>query len=86
MKINIGNSAVFLNGQKTAKSIIYSAIILTALPLTVSAQTKKLTLEECIDMALNNGLAMKSGRIAVQRADDLKGTAFDPGQTAVSLG
>lgn len=86
MKINLGNSAVFLNGQRTAKSIIYSAIVITALPLTVSAQTKKLTLEECIDMALNNGLSMKSGRIAVQRADDLKGTAFDPGQTAVTLG
>ncbi|MDR0815676.1 MAG: TolC family protein [Bacteroidales bacterium] len=49
------------------------------------AQETKKNLQECIDMAMQNNLTMQSGKIAVQRAVDLQGTAFNIDATNVSL-
>ena len=46
---------------------------------------KAMTLQECIDMALNNNLYMKAGTVSVGKARDLQGTAFDMEKTSVTL-
>ena len=47
--------------MKRFKYIIL-AVCFGALPLSSSAQKKAMTLQECIDMALNNNLYMKLGQ------------------------
>ena len=66
--------------MKTFKYIILTVCI-GALPLSSPAQEKTMTLQECIDMALDNNLDMK----AVGKARDLQGTAFDMEKTSVTL-
>ena len=44
-----------------------------------------MTLQECIDMALDNNLDMKAGTASVGKARDLQGTAFDMEKTSVTL-
>lgn len=53
--------------------------------LTASAQGRVMTLEECLDSAMSRNMTVKSGRIAVERAKDLQGTAFDLDPTGLSL-
>ena len=43
------------------------------------------SLEECIQWAIDNNLTMKSGRISIERAKDLQGTAFNIDKTSFSL-
>ena len=70
--------------MKRFKYIIL-AVCFGALPLSSSAQKKAMTLQECIDMALNNNLYMKAGTVSVGKARDLQGTAFDMEKTSVTL-
>lgn len=44
-----------------------------------------MTLQECINMALENNLSMKAGAVTVGKARDLQGTAFDMEKTSVTL-
>ena len=53
--------------MKRFKYIIL-AVCFGALPLSSSAQKKAMTLQECIDMALNNNLYMKAGTVSVGKA------------------
>ena len=65
-----------------------SAVVIAALTLagTASAQTaKRMSLDECRRAAVENNLAMKAGRLAVDRAKTMQGTAFDPAKTDISL-
>jgi cobalt-zinc-cadmium resistance protein CzcA len=50
------------------------------------AQGVAKSLPECIREAVENNLAMQSGRIAIERARELQGTAFNIGRTTLSLG
>ena len=65
--------------------------ILTALAFLVAGFSEALSqnnvksLQECIDLALTNNLTMKSGRVYIQRAKDLQGTAFNIDKTNVTL-
>ena len=64
-----------------------TSIIVIAL-FAVSTQTafaQSKTLQECIQTAIDNNLSMKSGRIAIERAKDLQGTAFNIDKTSFSL-
>ena len=70
--------------MKRFKYIIL-AVCFGALPLSSSTQKKAMTLQECIDMALNNNLYMKAGTVSVGKARDLQGTAFDMEKTSVTL-
>ena len=70
--------------MKRFKYIIL-AVCFGALPLSSSAQKKAMTLQECIDMALNNNLDMKAGTVTVGKARDLQDTAFDMEKTSVTL-
>ncbi len=70
--------------MNTFKYIILT-ICIGALPLSSSAQEKAMTLQECINMALENNLSMKAGAVTVGKARDLQGTAFDMEKTSVTL-
>lgn len=68
------------------------AVVLTATPATAVAQATgsegqqmRLTLQECISMALQNNLQIKADEIAADKARDLQGTAFDLEKTSVAL-
>lgn len=64
-------------------------ILIIAIGFTVSgiltAQNNAKSLQECIDTAIENNLTLKSGRISIQRAKDLQGTAFNIDKTDISL-
>ncbi|MDR0415239.1 MAG: TolC family protein [Prevotellaceae bacterium] len=53
--------------------------------LQISAQEVKKSLQECIDIAMQNNLTLQSGKIAVERAKALQGTAFNIDKTQLSL-
>jgi cobalt-zinc-cadmium resistance protein CzcA len=50
-----------------------------------SAQTKTLTVDECIGIALKNNLQIRSSALSVQSNLVLQKTAFSPGTTAIDL-
>lgn len=66
-------------------SIITLLVILLAVPSGLSAQGSVNTLDEAIRLAMENNLTMKSGRISIERAKDLQGTAFNIEKTSFSL-
>ncbi|SHF44271.1 TolC family protein [Dysgonomonas macrotermitis] len=66
-------------------SILALLVILLIVPSGVSAQGNVSTLDECIRLAMENNLTMKSGRISIERAKDLQGTAFNIEKTGFSL-
>ena len=65
------------------KIIIITVSLLFTLQL--SAQEVRKSLQECIAAAVENNLTMQSGKIAVERAKALQGTAFNIGKTQLSL-
>lgn len=71
--------------KKTIISTIMVMAMLTVIPLTLSAQNSIKSLQECIQSAVDNNLTMKSGRISIERAKDLQGTAFNIDKTGISL-
>lgn len=65
--------------------VIVIITMLVALPPALSGQNTTKPLQECIEVAIDNNLTMKSGRISIQRAKDLQGTAFNIDRTSLSL-
>lgn len=49
------------------------------------AQNESWSLQQCIDLALDNSLYMRNGQIAVGKAKDLQGTTFDIEKTSITL-
>ncbi|MDR1415516.1 MAG: TolC family protein [Odoribacteraceae bacterium] len=45
-----------------------------------------MSLQECVRAAIANNLAMQSGRVAVRRAEEMQGSAFNIGRTTIALG
>lgn len=70
MKINIKISII-------AIGLLISGVLI--------AQNNAKSLQECIDTAIENNLTLKSGRISIERAKDLQGTAFNIDKTDISL-
>lgn len=67
--------------------IILAVAALLAITTTGNAQTeRRMSLDNCLRTAMENNPAMRSGRIAVQRAKDLQATAYDFGKTDITLG
>ena len=60
-------------------------LILLSFSIAVSAQNTTRSLQQCIDSAMVNNLTMRSGRISIQKAKDLQGTAFNIDRTVFSL-
>lgn len=60
-------------------------LILLSFSMVVPAQNTTRSLQQCIDSAMVNNLTMKSGRISIQKAKDLQGTAFNIDRTTFSL-
>ena len=52
---------------------------------TVLAQTKKMNLQQCVQMAVENSPQMQVERMQVERAKALQGTAWDIDKTDISL-
>ncbi len=71
--------------MRMKKTISAVAAMLFTFPLLLSAQNHTRSLQECIDSAMVNNLTMKSGRISIERAKDLQGTAFNIDKTTFSL-
>ncbi|NDV96150.1 TolC family protein [Dysgonomonas sp. 521] len=66
-------------------SIFTLLVMLFTVSSGVSAQESVNTLDECIRLAMENNLTMKSGKISIERAKDLQGTAFNIEKTSFSL-
>lgn len=58
---------------------------LALLPQTVLSQTRKVSLQECINMALENNPQMQVANKSVERAKALQGTAWEIDKTELSL-
>lgn len=67
------------------KNIRIVVLLLVILPSISFAQSDVKSLQECIQLAMENNLAMKSSRISIARAKDLQGTAFNIEKTNFSL-
>lgn len=80
-----------MKGIKMRKNInkiinpIAVMLILLSFSIAISAQNATRSLQQCIDSAMVNNLTMKSGRISIQKAKDLQGTAFNIDRTTFSL-
>jgi len=48
-------------------------------------QSLKKTLRECVEIAIDSNLALQSGKIAVARAEELQGTAFNINKTTFTM-
>jgi len=64
---------------------ISAIVLLLALAGKNQAQETKKSLQECIEMAMQNNLTMQSGKIAIAQAKELQGTAFNIDKTQLSL-
>ena len=65
---------------------LVTLILITIASFQISAQSTTVrTLQECIDMAMENNPTMQSGRIMIEKAKDLQGTAFNIERTGVSI-
>lgn len=62
--------------------MIVATIVLS--PSMLFGQSNTKALNECIQLAMDNNLTMQSGRISIQRAKDLEGTAFNIDKTSLS--
>ncbi len=57
--------------------------ILTSFP--ANAQTQHLSLQDCINRALQHNLRVRTVALEVEQSRAMKGTAFDPGKTNLNL-
>jgi cobalt-zinc-cadmium resistance protein CzcA len=63
--------------KKAWRAVIIVLLCIAALPFSSSAQEQRLTLEDCIRIALANNLQVKTATLEVQQSRVLQGTAFD---------
>lgn len=71
--------------MKIIISLIATITVTVVLPSAIFGQGVTKSLPECIQSAIDNNLTMKSGRISIERAKDLQGTAFNINKTSLSL-
>jgi len=67
-------------------SIFSLVLFLTAMPMTARAETLTLTLEQAIDLGIQNSSVMKSARLAVQSAEEGVSSARASNYPSLSLG
>ncbi|MTI26152.1 CusA/CzcA family heavy metal efflux RND transporter [Fulvivirga kasyanovii] len=56
-------------------------LVLLILPFAAGAQTQSLTLDEAIQIALENNKGLQASAERIEQSQQLTGTAFDPGKT-----
>lgn len=71
------------SGNYLIKAVFLLAVSATG--LDVSSGPRKVSLEDCMDIAVKNNLALKGDRYSVEMAKTMQGTAFDVEQTSVTL-
>ncbi|MDP2724511.1 MAG: CusA/CzcA family heavy metal efflux RND transporter [Bacteroidales bacterium] len=71
---------------RTAKSRMTLFLILSLFAVPAMAQEKNLTLEQAINLALNNNLEYKASKLQVEQSDRLIGTAYSIEKTGVFYG
>lgn len=71
--------------MKRIKMMIIGLCGLALLPQTVLSQTRKVSLQECINMALEKNPQMQVANKSVERAKALQGTAWEIDKTELSL-
>lgn len=71
--------------MKRINMIVIGLCGLALLPQTVLSQTRKVSLQECINMALENNPQMQVANKSVERAKALQGTAWEIDKTELSL-
>lgn len=68
------------------KIILIAAILISAgFVYPLHAQNAIKTLDDCIQEAFSNNLTLKSGRISIEKAKAMQGTAFNIGKTDLSI-
>jgi cobalt-zinc-cadmium resistance protein CzcA len=67
-------------------TVLWLAITISLTGPGLHAQTRPLTLQDCIEQALQHNLRIKTDSLKAAQEDALKKTAFDPGKTNFSLG
>lgn len=68
------------------KKYYYIVIVLMSFSLMTNAQQNvSLSLDDCLRMAEERNLTLRSGRIAVEKAKDLQATAFSVDKTSLTL-
>ena len=65
--------------------ILSLTLFLSALTGLMTAQTSIKSLDECIQYALSNNLMLKSGKVSIEKAKDMQGTAFNIEKTGISI-
>lgn len=65
--------------------ILSLTLFLSALTGLMTAQTSIKSLDECIQDALSNNLMLKSGKVSIEKAKDMQGTAFNIEKTGISI-
>ncbi len=68
-------------------SVRYIVLIVVALLLSISinAQTKTLSLQDCINIAINNNLSVKTATLEMLQSKALQQSSFDPPKTNLLL-
>jgi len=59
--------------------------VAASMAATQASGQARMTLADCLETARQNNLALRSGRISIERAADLQATAFDAEMTEVAL-
>lgn len=67
------------------KQFIISAVIIIPVATASAQQEQRLSLRQCMDMALANNYGMKAAEKSVERQKALQGTAWDLDKTELSL-
>lgn len=74
-----------IKNMKRINMMIIGLCGLALLPQTVLSQTRKVSLQECINMALEKNPQMQVANKSVERAKALQGTAWEIDKTELSL-
>lgn len=69
------------------RSVRYAACISVTIFLSanINAQTKKLSLQDCINIAVSNNLSVKTVLLEIEQNKTLEKTSFDPPKTNINL-
>lgn len=85
MKTSTINSKSILKSSPVGASRVGATLLLLFCFSIGCAAQHRVSLSDCLRMARENNLSVKSGSIAVERAKALQGTAFDLDKTGITL-
>lgn len=84
-KINLKRRIMKI-GKSTTLSIIVLLITFSLFSVkNANAQSNRKSLQECIDIAMEGNLQIRSAGLGIEQAKALQGTAFNPGKTGIEF-